>query len=67
VVLALPIPFFNLAPGSGIAALALGLAARDGLVVLIGYGITSGCVVVLVLSANVVVAAVQRIMHLFGA
>jgi hypothetical protein len=66
IVLALPIPFFNLAPGAGIAALALGLAARDGLVVLIGYGITSGCVVVLVLSANVVVAAVQRIMHLFG-
>lgn len=66
VVLALPIPFFNLAPGMAIAALGLGLAARDGLVVLIGYGIAAGCGVVLVLSAGAVIAAIQRMMHLFG-
>lgn len=66
VVLALPIPFFNLAPGSAIAVLGLGLAARDGIVVLIGYGIAVGCAVVLILSANVVINAIQRMMHMFG-
>lgn len=65
-VLALPIPFFNLAPGMAIAALGLGLAARDGLVVLIGYGIAAGCAVVLVLSAGAVIAAIERILHLIG-
>jgi hypothetical protein len=66
IVLALPIPFFNLAPGVGIAALSLGLVVRDGIVALIGYGIAGASAVVLVLSARAVVAAVGRVIHLFG-
>lgn len=66
-VLALPIPFFNLVPGIGIATLSLALAARDGVVALIGYGIAGASAVVLVLSAQVVVAAFERVIHLLGA
>jgi hypothetical protein len=65
VVLALPIPFFNLVPGIGIAALSLALVARDGVLALIGYGIAGASGVVLTLSAHAVFAAVERVMRLF--
>ena len=39
IVLVLPIPFANLAPALAICAFALGLARRDGLFILAGYGL----------------------------
>jgi hypothetical protein len=65
VVLALPIPFFNLVPGMGVATLSLALVARDGLLALIGYGIAAASGVVLTLSAHAVFAAVERVIGLF--
>lgn len=65
-VLILPIPFGNLLPAMSIAALSLGLATRDGVVALIGYALAATSVVVLVLTANVVIAAAQQLMHIFG-
>lgn len=65
-VLILPIPFGNLVPAMSIAALSLGLATRDGVVALIGYGLAAVSVVVLVLTANVAIAAAQQLIHFFA-
>ena len=66
-VLILPIPFGNLLPAAAIAALSLGLAQRDGALALVGYGIAAGSVIVLVLSAQAVVAAFNQLLRLIGA
>ncbi|HEX8232498.1 MAG TPA: exopolysaccharide biosynthesis protein [Caulobacteraceae bacterium] len=65
-VLILPIPFGNLLPAMSIAALSLGLATRDGVVALIGYALAAISVTVLVLTANVAIAAAQQLVHIFG-
>ena len=51
-VLILPIPFANLAPALAMGALALGLARRDGLLVLVGYGLLALAALVIVLGVH---------------
>jgi hypothetical protein len=63
-VLILPIPLGNLAPGATVAVLALALLQRDGLLVLLGYLMAAVSVGLLVLSAGVVAAAVERLLHM---
>jgi hypothetical protein len=63
-VLVLPIPLGNLAPGATVAVLALALLQRDGLLVLLGYLMAAISVGLLVLSAGVVAAAVDRLLHM---
>ncbi|KQY35242.1 exopolysaccharide biosynthesis protein exod [Caulobacter sp. Root1455] len=63
-VLVLPIPLGNLAPGATVAVLALALLQRDGLLALLGYLMASISVGLLVVSAGVVTAAVQRLLHM---
>lgn len=63
-VLVLPIPLGNLAPGATVAVLALALLQRDGLLVLLGYLMAAVSVGLLVLSAGVVAAAVDRLLHM---
>ncbi|SFJ48249.1 exopolysaccharide biosynthesis protein [Caulobacter sp. UNC279MFTsu5.1] len=63
-VLVLPIPLGNLAPGATVAVLALALLQRDGLLALLGYLMAATSVGLLVLSAGVVAAAVDRLLHL---
>jgi len=63
-VLVLPIPLGNLAPGATVAVLALSLLQRDGLLALLGYLMAAISVGLLVLSAGVVAAAVQRLLHM---
>jgi hypothetical protein len=63
-VLVLPIPLGNLAPGATVAVLALALLQRDGLLALLGYLMAVVSVGLLVLSAGVVAAAVDRLLHM---
>ena len=66
-VLVLPIPLGNLLPAAAIAGLSLGMTQRDGLIALIGYGIATASVVVLILGAKAVAAALDQLLRLFGA
>ena len=65
-VLVLPIPLGNLAPGATVAVLALSLLQRDGLLALAGYLMAGVSVGLLVLSAGVVAAAVERLLHMIS-
>lgn len=65
-VLVLPIPLGNLAPGATVAVLSLALLQRDGLLALLGYLMAAVSVGILVLSASVVAAAVDRFLHMFS-
>jgi len=65
-VLVLPIPLGNLAPGATVAVLSLALLQRDGLLALLGYLMAAGSVGLLVLSASVVMAAVEKLLHMFS-
>jgi len=47
VMLALPVPFGNAAPGVAISLFALGLMARDGVAILMGIAATFGCALIL--------------------
>jgi len=60
-VLILPIPLGNLAPGATVAVLALALLQRDGLLALLGYGMAAASGALLFLSAGVVAAAVREV------
>jgi len=66
VVLILPVPFGNILPSLTIAALSLGLAQRDGVVALIGYGLAALSVTVLALTFGAVMAAAARLEHMVG-
>ena len=65
-VLVLPIPLGNLAPGATVAVLSLSLLQRDGLLALLGYLMAAVSVGLLVLSAGVVAAAVERLLHMIS-
>ena len=65
-VLILPIPLGNLLPALTIAVLAFSMVQRDGLLVLVGYGLAATSGAVLFLSAGVVVAAVHHLVGWFG-
>ena len=65
-VLVLPIPLGNLAPGATVAVLSLALLQRDGLLALLGYLMAAVSVGILVLSASVVAAAVDKLLHMFS-
>lgn len=68
IVLFLPIPLANIVPAAAIAVMALGLAERDGLAVLLGYLLGAGTVLVLVLVSSALYAAVTTFINvLFGA
>lgn len=67
IVLFLPIPLANIVPAAAIAVMALGLAERDGLAVLVGYLLGVGTVVVLALVSSAIYAAVNTFINvLFG-
>lgn len=65
-VLILPIPLGNLAPGATVAILALALLQRDGLLALLGYAMAVVSVGLLFVSAGVVMAAVGKLMGVFS-
>ena len=65
-VLVLPIPLGNLAPGATVAVLALSLLQRDGLLALLGYLMAALSVGLLAVSAGVVTAAVERLLHMIS-
>jgi hypothetical protein len=65
-VLILPIPLGNLAPGATVAVLALALLQRDGLLALLGYLMALGSTALLFVSAGVVTAAVKKLIGVFS-
>jgi len=65
VVLVLPIPFANFVPAVALTMFALGLARRDGLMVLAGYGLMALAVVVVILGVHGAAFGVARLRALF--
>ncbi|PZR35626.1 exopolysaccharide biosynthesis protein [Caulobacter segnis] len=66
-VLVLPIPLGNLAPGATVAILALALLQRDGILALAGYLMALFSGGLLFLSAHVVIMAVRKLAVVFSA
>ncbi len=66
-VLILPIPLGNMLPAAAVAALALSLTQRDGLLTLIGYATAAISGGVLVLSGHLVVTAAQALIAMIAA
>lgn len=67
-ILFLPIPFGNILPAASIAALALGLAERDGIAVALGYLFSLASVALLAAVSSALYVAVLAFFHaLFGA
>jgi len=65
-VLILPIPLGNMLPAASIVALALSLTQRDGLLAIVGYVLAIVSAGVLILSGQLVVAAVHRLGSMVG-
>lgn len=65
-VLVLPIPLGNLAPGATVAVLALALLQRDGALALLGYLMALGSGALLFVSAHVVIMAVRKLIGVFS-
>lgn len=65
-VLILPIPFGNMLPAATVGVLSLALIQRDGALAALGYGLFAASVGVLVMTANVAIAAAQRLINIFG-
>ena len=65
-VLILPIPLGNLAPGATVAVLSLALLQRDGLLALLGYLMAAVSAALLFVSAGVVTAAVRKLIGVFS-
>ena len=66
-ILFLPIPFGNIPPAAAISCLALGLAERDGLAVIVGYALSAASVAILAaVSSALYAAAVAFVTTLFG-
>lgn len=66
-ILFLPIPFGNIPPAAAIACLALGLAERDGLAVVVGYVLGGASVAVLAAVSSALYAGVVAFFNaLFG-
>lgn len=63
-VLILPIWGGNLLPALAICTLALGLTQRDGVLVVIGYGVVAASVALLAVSIKVVIASAGRLLHM---
>ena len=61
-VLVLPIPFANLAPAAALGVFALGLSRRDGLVVLIGYGLLALAFLVIALGVHGAAMGIRHLM-----
>jgi hypothetical protein len=66
IVIILPIPLGNLAPGVTVAVLALALFNRDGVLALIGFAMTLVCVGLLVIGFAAVVLALRPILNFLG-
>lgn len=66
-ILFLPIPFGNIPPAAAIACLALGLAERDGLAVIVGYVLSAASVAILAAVSSALYAGVVAFFQaLFG-
>lgn len=65
-VLVLPIPLGNLAPGATVAVLALALLQRDGILALLGYLMAVGSGALLFVSAHVVVLGARKLLGVFA-
>jgi hypothetical protein len=66
-VLILPIPLGNLLPAMAVAAFALALILRDGLLALAGYALTAASTAVLVLAAHVIIGGLRQVLALIAA
>ncbi len=64
-ILILPIWGGNMLPAAAIACLALGLTTRDGLMALVGYGLSAIGAGVIVLGFGVTIAAFHKLMEMF--
>lgn len=60
-ILILPIPLGNMLPAAALATLALSLVQRDGVLALLGYGLSAASVALLAVSGHLVVAAVRQL------
>jgi hypothetical protein len=65
-VLILPIPLGNMLPAAAIVALGLSLTQRDGLLAMLGYLLALVSAGVLIVSGQLVVAAVHRLGSMLG-
>ena len=65
VVLILPIPFANLVPALTLGVFALGLTRKDGLLVLVGYGLVAMTAGVIVLGFDGILLGVRQLRTLF--
>ncbi|WP_297507509.1 exopolysaccharide biosynthesis protein [uncultured Caulobacter sp.] len=65
-VLVLPIPLGNLAPGATVAVLALALLQRDGVLALLGYLMTLASGALLLVGAQVVIVAARKLLSVFS-
>ena len=65
-VLILPIPFGNMLPAATVGVLSLSLTQRDGALAAIGSTLFAASIGVLVMTANVAIAAAQRLTNIFG-
>lgn len=65
-VLVLPIPLGNFAPGATVAVLALALLQRDGFLALLGYLMALGSGALLLVGAQVVILAARKLFGVFS-
>jgi hypothetical protein len=63
IILLLPIPFGNIPPAWAIAAFALGILERDGLVTVVGWLATIGSVLILAAVSSAVVAGIRAFLE----
>jgi hypothetical protein len=66
-VLLLPIPLGNMAPGAAIAAFGLAMVQRDGVLALIGYAITAVSAALLVIGGHAAILALRELLRWIGA
>jgi hypothetical protein len=66
-VLVLPIPFANLVPALALGAFSIGLARKDGLFVLAGYGLIAVAAGVIVLGAHGLALGLSHLQQLLRA
>lgn len=65
-ILILPIPLGNMLPALAIATLAISMVQRDGIIALIGHGLATISCTVLILTGQVAVAALGRLLDSIG-
>jgi hypothetical protein len=65
-VLILPIPLGNILPAAAVSVLSLALVQRDGVLALLGYGLVSASVAVLVFAAGMISKGAHHVFSVFS-